>query len=229
MENSESSGFHSQFGRNSIGNLVSKISWHARLKMYSFFARDFLNCKNVLDVGVTSENVAMEANFFEELFPFKEKITAVGVEDAGHLEKKYKGLKFIKVKEGEKLPFADREFEVAFSNAVIEHIVAEEDRIYFVKELLRVSKSVFLTTPNKFFPVEAHTGVPFLHFCSPRFFNYLMNKKIISRFYNTSNLRPLSFQELSGLAKKFNVRYEIFPIYVFGFVSNWVLIFKQDE
>jgi hypothetical protein len=33
-----------------------------------------------------------------------------------------------------------------------------------VSELARVSKRVFITVPNRFFPIEPHTGIPLLHF-----------------------------------------------------------------
>lgn len=221
------SGFHSQFGIAFISRQISNISLKVRKKMYSLFEKNFLDSQNVLDVGVTSENTAPEANFFEELYPYKERITAVGVEDAQHLEEKYKGLKFIKIRPGQKLPFTDRYFDVSFSNAVIEHITDENQRQEFVNELLRVSNAVFLTTPNKYFPIELHTGMPLIHFCLPRLFNFLLNKMIISKFYNTDNLRLLNRSELKRLAERTNVPFEILPVYLFGFVSNWVLILKQ--
>lgn len=229
MSEEKTSGFHSQFGRSFLASFISIVSLHVRKKMYALFAKEFLNSKNVLDVGVTSENVAAEANFFEEMFPFKEKITAVGIEDAGYLEKKYKGLKFVKVKEGESLPFAVGEFEVSFSNAVIEHIIRDDDRKKFISELLRVSRNVFLTTPNKFFPLEVHTGVPILHFLWPRSFNFLMDRKIVSKFYNTSNLKPLDHKDLRKIAESFGIPYEIHAVRLCGFISNWVLIFKQKN
>ncbi len=226
---SNQSHFHAQFGRKIIGDFVSRVSLHVRKKMYQHFAAEFIDCKNVLDVGVTSENVAPEANYFEDLFPFKEKITALGVEDAQHLAEKYKGLKFIQIKEGQKFPFSENEFEVSFSSAVIEHIVDEKQRYEFVSELLRVSNNVFLTTPNIYFPLEVHTGMPLIHFLNPKMFYFLLERKIISKFYNKNNLKLLSYHELKNLAEKCNTNYSIKSVRLMGFVSNWILILRKKS
>lgn len=57
------------------------------------------------------------------------------------------------------LPFADGEFDIAFSNSVIEHLAPSEwER--FASEILRVSNRYFVQTPNKWFPVEPHVLLP---------------------------------------------------------------------
>jgi SAM-dependent methyltransferase len=61
------------------------------------------------------------------------------------------------------LPFEDGSFDVVFSNAVIEHVGGRERQRRFVSEALRVGRSAFVTTPNRRFPVEVHTRLPFVH------------------------------------------------------------------
>jgi SAM-dependent methyltransferase len=61
------------------------------------------------------------------------------------------------------LPFADGAFDVVFSNAVIEHVGGGERQRRFVSEALRVGRRVFITTPNRRFPVEVHTRLPLVH------------------------------------------------------------------
>jgi SAM-dependent methyltransferase len=61
------------------------------------------------------------------------------------------------------LPFADGEFDVVFSNAVIEHVGGPERQRQMVSEALRVGRRVFITTPNRRFPVEVHTRLPLVH------------------------------------------------------------------
>ena len=60
-------------------------------------------------------------------------------------------------------PFDDGSFDVVFSNAVIEHVGDRERQGQLVREALRVGRRVFLTTPNRWFPVEVHTRLPFVH------------------------------------------------------------------
>ncbi len=219
----EKSGFHSEFS-SWFGKIASKVALHVRGKMFQVFMENFGQAKSILDLGVTSESVAPEANFFEELFPNKNLITAAGVEDASNLEKKYPGLKFIKIAPNNALPFKDKQFEVLFSNAVIEHVVGQKERVFFLQELSRVAKSVFITTPCKYFPVEHHTGVPLLHFLCPKLFYSLLDKKILSEFYSSQNLSLLSRSQLESLAAGTGRPYQIIPIRFFGFVSNYVLI-----
>jgi hypothetical protein len=67
------------------------------------------------------------------------------------------------VADGRRLPFADGEFDVAVSNAVVEHVGGEDDQRAFVHELCRVGTRVFVSTPNRWFPIEVHTLLPFVH------------------------------------------------------------------
>ena len=56
------------------------------------------------------------------------------------------------------LPFADGEFDLYFSNAVIEHVGGGERQRAFVAEALRVAPRVFITTPNRWFPSSCTRG-----------------------------------------------------------------------
>jgi SAM-dependent methyltransferase len=76
----------------------------------------------------------------------------------------YPGIEYIKIFAGRPLPFRDGEFDVVYSNAVLEHVGGRDERRRFIKEALRIGRAVFITVPNRWFPVEHHTGVPILHF-----------------------------------------------------------------
>ena len=69
--------------------------------------------------------------------------------------------------DGTDLPFADGEFDVAFSNSVIEH-VPPELQAKFASEIGRVAKRYFVQTPNKFFPIEPHYQLPLFQFLPRR-------------------------------------------------------------
>jgi SAM-dependent methyltransferase len=61
------------------------------------------------------------------------------------------------------LPFADGEFEIAFSNSLIEHVGGPRDRQSVAAELRRVGRRYFVQTPNRWFPVEPHSLLPLVH------------------------------------------------------------------
>lgn len=65
--------------------------------------------------------------------------------------------------DGLALPFADQSFDLVVSNAVIEHVGQEPEQAAFVSEHLRVGRTAVLTTPNRWFPIESHTGTILRH------------------------------------------------------------------
>lgn len=221
---------HSEFHTDRDNKFITGLSFKARKRVFDRFMGRFSQARTIIDVGVTSERHSIEANFLEKFHPHKDRITAVGIEDASHLESLYPGMTFRKVEPGARLPFADEAFDVAYSHAVIEHIVDDRERRAFVLELLRVAKSVFITTPNKFFPVETHTKVPLLHFVWPSLFYKLLDKRIISRFYSSANLRLLSETDLGELFSRIpRIKVEIESVSLAGIPSNLLAIISKTD
>jgi SAM-dependent methyltransferase len=106
-------------------------------------------------------------NFFEQLYPWPERITALGLQDGSAFRARYPRIRYV---QGDAcaLPFDDGDFDVVFSNAVIEHVGGRERQRRFVYEALRVGRQVFLTTPNRQFPLEVHTRLPLVHWLPER-------------------------------------------------------------
>jgi hypothetical protein len=68
--------------------------------------------------------------------------------------------------DGLALPFEDAQFDLVFSNAVIEHVGGEAQQRQFMAEIDRVGRAWMVTTPNRFFPVEAHEHSVLAHWRS---------------------------------------------------------------
>ncbi len=124
----------------------------------------------VLDIGVDEVGFGDEGgeaacgthNFFEELYPWPGQITALGLHDGARFRLQHPETAYV---QGDAcaLPFPDGCFDVAFSNAVIEHVGSRERQALFVSEAIRVARRVFVTTPNRWFPIEVHTRLPVVH------------------------------------------------------------------
>lgn len=182
-------------------SLASKISMHFRKNMFRKFMEVMQPQPNykVLDIGVTNDDTYQESNYFEKMYPYPSQLMCVGTENGSHLTEKYPGLQFQMITPGHPLPFKDKEFDIAFSNAVIEHVGNAASQASFVREMARVSKTFFITTPNRWFPVEFHTAIPFLHFLPKKTYRSILSMMGESYWSKEENLNLLSKKELWAL------------------------------
>ena len=180
--------------------VITRFNVAGRRKFYNTFMDVMAPSgeTTILDVGVTPDQTAADSNFFERWYPHPERITATSIEDASNLEIAHPGLTFVQTS-GDYLPFDDRQFDVAFSTAVIEHVGDRERQRTFLAELLRVSKRFFLTTPNRWYPVELHTYVPFLHWLPQHHHQRALLRLGKEPWATTENLNLLDERELRAL------------------------------
>ena len=58
----------------------------------------------------------------------------------------------------------DCRFDIAHSNSVIEHVGGWKEKAAFAREAQRLGRRHYVQTPNYWFPVEPHMGMPLIHF-----------------------------------------------------------------
>ncbi|MGA2251874.1 class I SAM-dependent methyltransferase [Terracidiphilus sp.] len=66
------------------------------------------------------------------------------------------------------LPFANRSFDIAYSNSVIEHLTTWERQQVFASEASRVASNLWIQTPARHFPIEPHVLAPFFQYLPKR-------------------------------------------------------------
>jgi len=105
---------------------------------------------------------------------------------------------------------------------VIEHVGDNEAQLAFLNEMLRVSKSVYFTTPNRWFPVEAHSRQLFRHWSREHFDRWARTRKNSSYLvYPALNL--LGRREIERLLKSSRARrWTIYANRMFG----WAMTFN---
>ena len=152
------------------GTLAERVVVQARDRIYAQFLEI---CRPgpddlILDVGV-SDVVSDSANVLERKYAYPERVTAAAIGEAVEFRKAFPKVAFRQIEPNKPLPFADKSFDIATSNAVIEHVGSYEDQAFHIAELSRVARKVFITAPNRFFPIEHHTAIPLAHFWRPTF------------------------------------------------------------
>ena len=153
---------NAQYNLAAADGLPARLTAYQRQKMFDRFVSDtrVLPGETILDVGVTSDRTYQASNYLEAWYPHKSMITAAGIDDASFLCSQYPGVRFVRAN-GLSLPFRDRSFDVVHASAVIEHVGSFIQQCAFLHECCRVARrTVFITTPNRWFPVEFHTLLP---------------------------------------------------------------------
>jgi ubiquinone/menaquinone biosynthesis C-methylase UbiE len=189
---------NAQYNLAEPASLPVRIAAHARRRMYnSFLARTAIRAnETLLDVGVTSDQTYEASNYIEAWYPHKDRITAVGLDDASFLEQRYPGLTYWQA-DGRQLPFAPSSFDVVHSSAVLEHVGNFHNQRRFIEELVRVAKrTVFITTPNRWFPIEFHTVLPLVHWLPKSWFRRLLRGTRYEFFSIEQNLNLVDRGEI---------------------------------
>jgi hypothetical protein len=65
---------------------------------------------------------------------------------------------------GLNLPYQRGDFDLVFSNSVIEHVGSFENQLQFANEVKRLSDRYIVQTPSFWFPLEPHSLIPFFQF-----------------------------------------------------------------
>jgi 2-polyprenyl-3-methyl-5-hydroxy-6-metoxy-1,4-benzoquinol methylase len=125
---------------------------------------------------------------------------------------------FVHTPEG-KLPFEDRQFDIVFCSAVLEHVGDREDQQRFVRELLRVADRFFITTPNRYFPLEFHTFLPFIHWLPQPVHQAILRQLGMGFWAETKNLNLVSTASIKTLFPE-RANIQIRKHYLLGLPSN---------
>lgn len=211
-------------------SLAYRISAYNRRRKWRLFQAAFPPRPDfsILDVGFSEKEYAPTDNFLEKNYPYPDKITALGVDkprDFGHRYPRVRAVQY----DGEKFPFADKSFDLAWSNAVLEHVGSREAQRRFLSEINRVSKRAFLTTPNRLFPIEVHTRTILLHLLPRPFFHRYL--KLIGKSWAAGDyMHLLSLGEIKRLLSEAGIKeYRIIKNRLGGFILDFIIIWGEDK
>jgi hypothetical protein len=161
-------------------------------------------------------------------YPFPENLTALGLELPDDGADRFPGVT-LKTYDGRRFPFADDEFDICWSNAVVELVGQRSRQVLFLREIKRVARVGFVTTPNRRFPFEPHTRTPLLHLLSSRLFE--ADLRCIGKDWATGNyMTLLGAADLRAfLAEAGITRYRLFRNRIAGLTMDFVIIFECEK
>jgi len=108
----------------------------------------------ILDIGGYSETWRD--------FPIGSKITLLNLPKYAEKPQSPERFEYV-YGDGRRLEYTDGEFDIVFSNSVIEHVGGKDQQRAFAAEARRVGKAYWVQTPAKEFPLEPHLLTPFIH------------------------------------------------------------------
>lgn len=185
-------------------SLPVRLATYQRRKMFDRFLQRFGlpdPAVEILDIGVTCDQDYESSNYLEAWYPHKARILAAGIDDASFLESLYPGMRFLRANALD-MPLPDQSFDIVHSAAVIEHVGAFANQVQMVRECARLARrGLFLTTPNRWFPVEFHTVLPLLHWLPKPQFRSALRAMGKGFFAEESNLNLMSAGELLRAAQ----------------------------
>jgi ubiquinone/menaquinone biosynthesis C-methylase UbiE len=97
------------------------------------------------------------------------------------------------------LPFKDAIFDSVSMFSVIEHVPKQHLAIREASRVLKIGGELILQVPNKYFFMDLHTGIPFLHCLPSGFRRWLLIKLGYKGLGDVMNIRVPSKRELNSL------------------------------
>jgi ubiquinone/menaquinone biosynthesis C-methylase UbiE len=132
--------------------------------------------------------------------------------------------------DGKSVPYADREFDICFSNSTIEHVSTLDEQKRFAAEVRRVGRGVWVQTPARSFPFEPHWLSPFVHWL-PRswqrrlgrnftVYGWMLRPTADDVSQLVDELRLLTYREMQDLFPDCRIRRERF----FGLTKSYIAV-----
>jgi 2-polyprenyl-3-methyl-5-hydroxy-6-metoxy-1,4-benzoquinol methylase len=156
-----------KYADNTNSRSVSNRFRKKRFKLFLELIKDLPKPVKILDIGGTE-------NFWEQMGLAAGSDIDLLIINIEEQKVKDPKIKFIKADARDLSIFKDKEFDVIFSNSVIEHVGDLKDQMKMAKEILRIGKLFFIQTPNYYFPIEPHFLFPLFQFFPARLKAFLL-------------------------------------------------------
>ena len=189
----------------SLGNKFRR----ERIKVFKNYLQDIsLSEINILDVGGTP---IFWKNMMLEHKEYNVKITLLNLDK---LNQEDNAFTYVQGDAREMAMFNDKQFDLVFSNSVIEHVAGHNgvtfaDQKKMADEILRVSKRFYVQTPYYWFPFEPHFLFPLFQYF-PTYFKALLLRNFNFGWYNKIKNKDENKNERINVVSQLMCFYHVF-------------------
>ena len=212
-----------------LDEILKIILLKNRIRIFNIFLDNIKFNKNskILDVGTTPILEPHENIIFNQ-YKWKNNITGFSNQDCNILKKKFKTNKFIKG-DAKNIKLKKNKFDISFCSATIEHVGNYKNQKKLISELFRVSRNyVFLTTPNRSFPIDFHTKLPIIHLLPKKIHRKILKFFNLTYFASEKNLNLLFSKDIRKICRELKIiDYKIVYNKFIFLKSNIILIIKK--
>ena len=110
----------------------------------------------IIDIGC-----GIDGRSFENYIPQNWKITGIDLKDSQKIHHTYPNFQYVQQNAQNLNQFADKQFDLAVSVGLLEHVIEKEAFENTVLEIRRVAKQHIVMVPAKYSWIEPHYGFPF--------------------------------------------------------------------
>ncbi|MDC0616294.1 hypothetical protein OAO77_02875 [Candidatus Pelagibacter sp.] len=210
-------------------NFIDKIILKKRLEISNIIddmIKD-LEIHDALDIGTTNDEENPSSNAIISNIKNIKKIKCISN------QKIISDFFYKKLKKSITEDFSEKELhefssDLVISSATIEHVGGTLQQKKMISNIVKLTKKFFIiTTPNRFYPIEFHTKIPFIHWLPKSIYRRILKILGLSFHAKEENLNLLGIDELREMLDNQNINYEIKFIKVLFFTSNFIVVGKK--
>ena len=215
-------------------NFIDKIIVKKRSEMFKILEQNISNVtlKSILDVGTIDNDSLKSSNFFAN--KFKDVSIRKSISNQIIDDKKFS----MRVNKSITSDFSNEELDklkadLVLSSATIEHVGNYQNQKKMIENIMDLStKFFFITTPNRDFPIDFHTKLPFLHMLPKKIHRLILKIIGLKEYGKEENLNLIDEKTIKKLIiglKKNNFNIQIFKIKLLSLTSNIIILGKNKN
>ena len=205
---------------------LDKIAYKKRIEISNIINKEINNFElyDALDIGTTEDINNESSNTIIKNLRKVNIFKSISNQDikSSFFEKK---LKKSITDDLSKIELDEFSSDIVLSNATIEHVGSEQNQRKMLDNIIKLSKKVFvISTPNRYYPIDFHTKIPFLHWLPKKYHRKILKIIGLSFYAREENLNLLCKKDLILFMKKYDFNYKILNLKLFNINSNLILI-----